>query len=143
MVLENLDVLAHSSNDQASLDSEYYNRIGDIIYQLIIQYTNNYPIAVIATVNNIHNLNGRLIPSRGRHIFQKQVFLPRLNSTERELILKELSTDVGKNKLNLKDISLLTEGYNQGDLVQLMERAIFYAFRKGNEMIPIWYFMSK
>lgn len=132
--MENLDVLARSTNDQSTMDSEYYNRIGDTIHQLIYQYTNyGYPIAVIATSNDKHSLNSRLIASRGRHIFQKHIALPTLELGDRELMLRELSADVDRNSLDLKKIALLTEGYSQGDLVQLMERAIFYAFRKSEK----------
>lgn len=134
MVLENLEVLAHSTNDQTTMDSEYYNRIGDTIHQLIYQYTYNYPIAVIATATDVFNLNSRLIAFRGRHIFPKQIILPTLQLSDRELMLRELTADVDKNTLDLKKIALLTEGYNQGDLVQLVERAVFYAFRISNKL---------
>lgn len=137
MVLENLEVLAHSTNDQTTMDSEYYNRIGDTIHQLIYQYTYNYPIAVIATATDIFNLNSRLIAFRGRHIFPKQIILPTLQLSDRELMLRELTADVDKNTLDLKKIALLTEGYNQGDLVQLVERAVFYAFRISNKLYYI------
>lgn len=135
--MENIEVLAHSSNDQPSMDSEYYNRIGDTLHQLIYQYTYNYPIAVIATATDVNALNSRLVSFRGRHIFPKQVALPNLEMTDRELVLRELTAEVERDALDFKKVALLTEGYTQGDLIQLFERAVFYAFRTSNKLYYI------
>lgn len=129
VVLENLDVLAHATTDQATQDGEYFNRIADIVHQLIVQYTSNYPIAVIATVNEVQSLNKRLYSPRGRHLFQTIKTLPTLERVDRELILKELCSHIDSENLDLERFALLTEGYNKGDLVQFVERAIFYAYR--------------
>lgn len=129
VVLENLDVLAHATADQATPDGEYYNRIADIVHQLIVQYTANLPIAVIATVNELQSLNKRLYSPRGRHLFQTISKLPNLERDDRELVLKDLCCHIDSEKLDLERYALLTEGYNKGDLVQFVERAIFYAYR--------------
>ncbi|CAD7003842.1 unnamed protein product [Ceratitis capitata] len=129
IVLENLDVLAHAAGDQASQDSEYYNRIADTVHQLIVQYTSDNPIAVVATVNELQSLNKRLYSPRGRHLFQHVTKLPSLERAGREVILKELCSHIESEKLDLRKFSNLTEGYNKGDLVQFVERAIFYAYR--------------
>ncbi|XP_073838881.1 peroxisomal biogenesis factor 1 [Musca autumnalis] len=129
VVLENLDVLAHASNDQATQDSEYFNRIADVVHQLVVQYTTYHPIAVIATANEVHSLNKRLHSPRGRHLFQTIVKLPGLERNDREVVLKELCSHIESDQLDFERYALLTEGYNKGDLVQFIERAIFYAYR--------------
>ncbi|XP_067643574.1 peroxisomal ATPase PEX1 [Eurosta solidaginis] len=129
VVLENLDVLAHAAGDQVTQDGEYYNRIADTVHQLIVQYTTSNPIAVIATANSLQNLNKRLYSPRGRHLFQNVIKLPSLEREGREVILKELCGHIESEKLELRKFANLTEGYNKGDLVQFVERAIFYAYR--------------
>lgn len=129
LVLENLDALAHTSGEQVTHDGEYYNRIADTVHQLIVQYTSSHPIAVIATINDVQTLNTRLYSPRGRHLFQTIVKLPNLELLDREVILKELCGHIKCQKLDLKRFAGLTEGYNYSDLVQLVERAIFYAYR--------------
>ncbi|XP_013116715.1 uncharacterized protein LOC106094086 isoform X2 [Stomoxys calcitrans] len=129
LVLENLDVLAHASTDQAAQDSEYFNRIADIVHQLIVQYTSHHPIAVIATANEVQSLNKRLYSPRGRHLFQTIASLPSLEKYDRETVLKELCSHIESESLDFERFAILTEGYNKGDLVQLVERAIFYAYR--------------
>ncbi|XP_017128639.1 peroxisome biogenesis protein 1 isoform X1 [Drosophila elegans] len=130
VVLENLDVLAHSAGEQSSQDGEYYNRMADTVHQLIVQYTSNNAIAVIATVNELQTLNKRLSSPRGRHIFQTVARLPSLERADREIILRELCSHINVSKeLDLVKFSNLTEGYRKCDLVQFVERAIFYAYR--------------
>ncbi|KAH8364064.1 hypothetical protein KR084_002080 [Drosophila pseudotakahashii] len=130
VVLENLDVLAHSAGEQSSQDGEYYNRMADTVHQLIVQYTSNNAIAVIATVNELQTLNKRLSSPRGRHIFQTVARLPSLERADREIILRELCSHITASKeLDLVKFSNLTEGYRKCDLVQFVERAIFYAYR--------------
>ncbi|XP_055855534.1 uncharacterized protein LOC129918818 [Episyrphus balteatus] len=129
VVLENLDVLAHSTGDQPTQDSEYYNRIADIVQHLIVEYTATNPISVIATVSSLKKLNRRLYSPRGRHLFQTIAKVPTLGRLGREMILKELCNHIDSEKLDLARFGNLTEGYNKGDLVQFVERAIFYAYR--------------
>ncbi|XP_016997574.2 peroxisomal ATPase PEX1 isoform X1 [Drosophila takahashii] len=130
VVLENLDVLAHSAGEQSSQDGEYYNRMADTVHQLIVQYTSNNAIAVIATVNELQTLNKRLSSPRGRHVFQTVARLPSLERADREIILRELCSHINASKdLDLVKFSNLTEGYRKCDLVQFVERAIFYAYR--------------
>nr|XP_016935011.1 peroxisome biogenesis protein 1 isoform X1 [Drosophila suzukii] len=130
VVLENLDVLAHSAGEQSSQDGEYYNRMADTVHQLIVQYTSNNAIAVIATVNELQSLNKRLSSPRGRHVFQTVARLPSLERADREIILRELCSHINASKeLDLVKFSNLTEGYRKCDLVQFVERAIFYAYR--------------
>lgn len=129
VVLENLDVLAHASGDQATQDSEYFNRISDMVHQLILQYTCHHPIAVIATANEVQSLNKRLYSPRGRHLFQTIAKLPGLERNDREKVLKELCSHTDTEMLDFERYALLTEGYNKGDLIDFVERAIFYAYR--------------
>ncbi|XP_037933661.1 peroxisome biogenesis factor 1 [Teleopsis dalmanni] len=129
VVLENLDVLAHSTGDQATQDGEYFNRIADTVNQLIVQYTSNNPVAVIATVSDLQSINKRLYSPRGSHLFQNVTKLPNLEKEGRELIIEELCSHIESEKLDFNKFANLTEGYNKGDLVQLVERAIFYAYR--------------
>ncbi|EDW72705.2 uncharacterized protein Dwil_GK17038 [Drosophila willistoni] len=129
VVIENLDVLAHAAGEQSSQDGEYYNRMADTVHQLIMQYTTNNAIAVIATVNELQSLNKRLSSPRGRHVFQTVARLPNLERADREIILKELCSHINGRQLDLVKFSNLTEGYRKCDLVQFIERAIFYAYR--------------
>lgn len=132
VILENLDVLAHSAKEQSTQDGEYYNRIADAVQHLIVEYTSSNPIAVIATVNKVQSLNKRLYSPRGRHLFQKTAKIPNLEREDRETILQELCSHIESQKLDTEKFSALTEGYNIGDLVQFVERAIFYAYRFSN-----------
>ena len=141
MVLENLDVLAHATGDQATQDGEYFNRIADIVHQLIVQYTSDLPIAVIATVNELQSLNKRLYSPRGRHLFQNITRLPNLERTDRVSVLQELCSHIAVEKLDYERYALLTEGYNKGDLVQFVERAIFYAYRLSKFEIFLFFFL--
>ncbi|XP_002134929.3 peroxisome biogenesis factor 1 isoform X1 [Drosophila pseudoobscura] len=130
VVLENLDVLAHAAGEQSSQDGEYYNRMADTVHQLIVQYTSSNAIAVIATVSELQTLNKRLSSPRGRHVFQTVARLPSLERPDREIILRELCSHINiSQELDLVKFSNLTEGYRKCDLVQFVERAIFYAYR--------------
>lgn len=77
LLLDNLDMLAHSVVEHTH-DGEYYNRVSDIIQHLIVEYTENNPITVIATISNKSSLNQRLYTSRGKHLFQKIYKVPGL-----------------------------------------------------------------
>lgn len=130
VVLENVDVLARSIiNDQQTQESDYFNRMSDVIQHLIIEYTNSNAIAVIATISNIKNLNKRLYSLRGRHLFHKIINIPNLERNDRELILHDLCSHLDNFNIDYQKFANLTEGYNFGDLVQFVERAIFYAYR--------------
>lgn len=129
VVLENLDVLAHAAGEQSSQDGEYFNRMADTVHQLIMQYTSSNAIAVIATVTELQTLNKRLSAPRGRHLFQTVARLPSLERADRELILRELCSHITSRDLDVAKFSNLTEGYRKCDLVQFVERAIFYAYR--------------
>ncbi|XP_055372926.1 uncharacterized protein LOC129606574 [Condylostylus longicornis] len=136
VVLENLDVLAHSSGDQPTQDGEYYNRISDTIQHLIVEYTATNPIAVIATVSDVQSLNKRLYSPRGRHLFHTLAKMPDLDRNDREIVLENLCGHIDCENLDYTKFSNLTEGYNMGDLVQFVERAIFYAYR-ANKVSPV------
>ncbi|XP_034480754.1 peroxisome biogenesis factor 1 [Drosophila innubila] len=129
VVLENLDVLAHAAGEQTSQDGEYFNRMADTVHQLIMQYTSSNAIAVIATVSELQTLNKRLRAPRGRHLFQTIARLPSLERADREIILRELCSHIASKDLDVVKFSNLTEGYRKCDLVQFVERAIFYAYR--------------
>ncbi|KAM8707648.1 hypothetical protein ACLKA7_014734 [Drosophila subpalustris] len=129
VVLENLDVLAHAAGEQTSQDGEYFNRMSDTVHQLIMQYTSSNAIAVIATVSELQTLNKRLSAPRGRHLFQTIARLPSLERADREIILRELCSHIASKDLDVVKFSNLTEGYRKCDLVQFVERAIFYAYR--------------
>ena len=42
-----------------------------------------------------------------------------------------------QEQVNFDQFSQLTEGYTIADLVQLVERAVFYAHRNGNFLQPL------
>ncbi|KAG4077927.1 hypothetical protein HA402_013427 [Bradysia odoriphaga] len=135
LVLDNLDTLTQIAAEN-SQDGDYYNRVSDVIQHLILEYTQNNPITVIATVTNKNNLNKRIYCSRGRHLFQTIVPIPDLESADREQIITELCQRFKTHKLNYKKFSGLTEGYTIGDLMQFFEKAIFYAYRT-DSTLPI------
>lgn len=129
LVLDNLDILAKSTMDNGQ-EGDYFNRVSDIIACLIHEFTKNSALVVLATVSNISNLNKRIYTSRGRHEFQTVYTIPPLQKSDRELIIKDLcqSCKIGKN-VNWCKFGNLTEGYKIGDLIQFVDRALFYAFR--------------
>lgn len=81
LVLHNLDILAQKVVEQ-SQDSDYYNRVSDVITQLITEFTENHAIAVIVTVFNKNNLNDRIYTPRGEHIFQTIYTIPNLETVQ-------------------------------------------------------------
>lgn len=84
LLLDNLDTLAHSVVEHTH-DGEYYNRVSDIIQHLIVEYTENNPITIIATISNKSSLNQRLYTSRGKHLFQKIYKVPDLEKVIRQV----------------------------------------------------------
>lgn len=115
-------------------DGDYYNRVSDVIQQLITSYTRNNAITIIATISSKTNVNQRLYTSRGNHLFQHTYKVPDLNKDNRRKAIEELCSDaqVQCDKINYEKFALLTEGYTIGYLLQFVERAVFYAHRKGN-----------
>lgn len=78
MLLDNLDALAKNVVEHTH-DGDYYNRVSDVIQQLIKCYTQTNAITVIATIASKSNLNQRLYTCRGNHIFQKMYKVPDLS----------------------------------------------------------------
>lgn len=85
LVLDNLDILTQKVVEQTQ-DDEYYNRVSDVISQLISEYTLNYPIAVIATVTSKNNLNQKIYMPKGKHLFQFIHQIPSLVKVMQEII---------------------------------------------------------
>lgn len=81
LVLDDLDILTRNVPEQTQ-DEEYYNRVSDMIAQLITEYTSNYPIAVIATASSKSNLNRRIYMSKGKHLFQNIHQIPTLEKVD-------------------------------------------------------------
>lgn len=52
--------------------------VSDVIQHLILEYTRDNAITVIATVANKSNLNKRVFTSRGRHLFHNIATIPDL-----------------------------------------------------------------
>lgn len=128
LILDSLDILSQNVAEHTA-DGEYYNRVSDVIQHLILEYTRDNPIAVIATVANKSNLNKRIYTSRGRHLFHFMGTIPDLEKVDREKIICDLCQKLKTSNINYKKFANLTEGYNVGDLVEFVERAIFYAHR--------------
>lgn len=129
LLLDNVDMLAHTVGEH-SQDTDYFNRISDIIQSLILEFTPRNSISIIATVSSIANLNKRIYTSRGRHIFHNITTIPDLEADEREPVIRELCRKCKVDKyLNWRRFANLTEGYKIGDLVQFVERSLFYACR--------------
>ncbi|KFB47265.1 hypothetical protein ZHAS_00015292 [Anopheles sinensis] len=131
--MEGLDVLTHHSGDQNTPDAEYHNKVSDVVRKQIEEFTSRNSIAVIASISSASNLNRRLYSSRGYHLFQQLVKLPNLTKTDREIALKSLFVHHQcklDRRINWKRLANQTEGYAIGSLVQLVDRAVFYAYKQ-------------
>uniref|UniRef100_A0AAG5DQQ9 Peroxisomal ATPase PEX1 n=1 Tax=Anopheles atroparvus TaxID=41427 RepID=A0AAG5DQQ9_ANOAO len=137
--MDGLDVLTHHSGDQNTPDAEYHNKVSDVVRKQIEEFTSINPIAVIASISSASNLNRRLYSSRGYHLFQHLVKLPNLSKTDHEVALKSLFVHRQcklDRRINWKRLANQTEGYAIGSLVQLVDRAVFYAYKK-DSMFPL------
>ncbi|XP_061513544.1 peroxisomal ATPase PEX1 [Anopheles gambiae] len=133
LFMDGLDVLAHQPGDQNTPDAEYHNKVSDMIRKQIEEFTGNNPIAVIASISSSSNLNRRLHSSRGYHLFQQHVKLPNLDKADREAALKSLFVQRQcklDRRIDWKRLANQTEGYAIGSLVQLVDRAVFYAYKQ-------------
>ncbi|XP_055631247.1 peroxisomal ATPase PEX1 [Toxorhynchites rutilus septentrionalis] len=137
--MEDLDVLAHHAGEQNTQDSEYHNKVSDVIRKQIDEFTSSNPISVIASVGSVSNLNRRVYSSRGFHLFHHICRVPNLDKTDRETAIKSLFVNKHcklERKINWKRLSHTTEGYTVGSLAQMVDRAVFYAF-KNNSKYPL------
>ncbi|XP_058066718.1 peroxisomal ATPase PEX1 [Anopheles bellator] len=134
--MDGLDVLTHHPGEQNTPDAEYHNKVSDVIRRQIEEFTSNNPIAVIATIAGTSNLNRRLYASRGYHLFQRHVKLPNLDKADREHALKSLFLQRHcklDRRIDWKRLANQTEGYAIGSLVQLVDRAVFYAYKQDSQ----------
>ncbi|XP_058464008.1 peroxisomal ATPase PEX1 [Malaya genurostris] len=132
MYLEGLDILAYQVGDQNTQDAEYHNKVSDVFRKQIEEFTCNNAISVIASISSITNLNRRLYSSRGFHLFHHIQRLPNLDKTDREIVIKNLFVNKRcklEKKINWNLLANATEGYTIGSLVQMVDRAVFYAFK--------------
>uniref|UniRef100_A0A182Q4W1 Peroxisomal ATPase PEX1 n=1 Tax=Anopheles farauti TaxID=69004 RepID=A0A182Q4W1_9DIPT len=136
LFMDGLDVLTHQPGDQNTPDAEYHNKVSDVIRKQIEEFTYNNPIAVIASISNASNLNCRLHSSRGYHLFQQLVKIPNLDKSDREgalislFVHRQCKLD---RRINWKKLANQTEGYAIGGLVQLVDRAVFYAYKQDSK----------
>ncbi|XP_035901380.1 peroxisome biogenesis factor 1 isoform X1 [Anopheles stephensi] len=136
LFMDGLDVLTHQPGDQNTPDAEYHNKVSDVIRKQIEEFTSNNPIAVIASISSSSNLNRRLHSSRGYHLFQQLVKIPNLDKTDREGALKSLFVHRQcklDRRIDWKRLANQTEGYAIGSLVQLVDRAVFYAYKQNSK----------
>lgn len=89
LLLDNLDTLAKTVVEH-SHDGDYYNRVSDVIQHLILSYTSQNGISVIATIGSKSNLNQRLYTSRGNHLFQKVYKVPDLQKVREPIHIFEI-----------------------------------------------------
>lgn len=137
--LEGLDVLTHNAGEQNTQDAEYHNKVSDVIRKQIEEFTSNNPISVIASIGSVSNLNRRIYSSRGFHLFHHIRRMPNLDKTDREAVIKGLFVQKRcklERSINWKRLANATEGYTIGSLVQMVDRAVFYAF-KNNSKSPL------
>lgn len=109
-----------------------------MIRKQIDEFTSVNPISVIATVGSVSTLNRRLFSSRGFHLFHHIYRVPNLDKTDREVALKSLFVNKKcklEKRINWKKLAVATEGYTIGSLVQMVDRAVFYAFKKSEFFI--------
>lgn len=109
------------------------SRVSDVIRKQIEEFTSTNPISVIASISSVANLNRRLYSSRGSHLFHDLQKVPNLDKTDREIVIKSLFVNKRcklEKKINWKKLANSTEGYSVGSLVQMVDRAVFYAFKK-------------
>ncbi|XP_065075687.1 peroxisomal ATPase PEX1 [Ochlerotatus camptorhynchus] len=136
LYLEGLDVLTHNSGDQNTQDAEYHNKVSDVVRKQIEEFTSGNAISVIASISSVANLNRRLYSSRGSHLFHHLRKVPNLDKTDREIVIKSLFVNKRcklEKKINWKKLANSTEGYSVGSLVQMVDRAVFYAFKKNSK----------
>ncbi|XP_058831801.1 peroxisomal ATPase PEX1 [Topomyia yanbarensis] len=130
--LEGLDVLTHQAGEQNTQDAEYHNKVSDVFRKQIEEFTSNNAISVLASIGSVNNLNRRLYSSRGFHLFRHIRRLPNIDKTDREIVIKSLLVNKQcklEKKINWKRLANATEGYTIGSLVQMVDRAVFYAFK--------------
>ncbi|XP_053659092.1 peroxisomal ATPase PEX1 [Anopheles marshallii] len=136
LFMDGLDVLTHQPGDQNTPDAEYHNKVSDVIRKQIEEFTSNNPITVIASISSSSNLNRRLHSSRGYHLFQLLVKIPNLDKADREGALKGLFVHRQcklDRRIDWKRLANQTEGYAIGSLVQLVDRAVFYAYKQDSK----------
>uniref|UniRef100_A0A182WG08 Peroxisomal ATPase PEX1 n=1 Tax=Anopheles minimus TaxID=112268 RepID=A0A182WG08_9DIPT len=136
LFMDGLDVLTHQPGDQNTPDAEYHNKVSDVIRKQVEEFTSNNPIAVIASISSSSNLNRRLHSSRGYHLFQLFVKIPNLDKADREGALKGLFVHRQcklDRRIDWKRLANQTEGYAIGSLVQLVDRAVFYAYKRDSK----------
>lgn len=108
------------------------SRVSDMFRKQIEEFTSNNAISVVASIGSVSNLNRRLYSSRGFHLFHYIQRLPNLDKTDRESALKSLFVNKRcklERTINWKRMANVTEGYTIGSLVQMVDRAVFYAFK--------------
>lgn len=133
LVLDTLDYLTQAEGEQPGQDADYYNKVSDLVRDVIVEYTDSTHITVIATVTSLENLNKRIFPRKGYHIFHKVIQIPQLDKNDREVFIKSccLNAKIKDRKLiNWEKFANLTDGYKIGDLAFFIERAIYYAYKK-------------
>lgn len=65
LVMDTLDYLTQAEDEQQANDADYYNKVSDLIRDVISEYTNHGHISVLATVNSVDQLNKRIFPRKG------------------------------------------------------------------------------
>uniref|UniRef100_A0A336LXY7 Peroxisomal ATPase PEX1 n=1 Tax=Culicoides sonorensis TaxID=179676 RepID=A0A336LXY7_CULSO len=133
LVMDTLDYITQAEDEQQSHDTDYYNKVSDLIRNVISEYTSHGVISVIATANNLEQLNKRIFPRKGFHLFHKIISMPGLEKPDRETFIKEscLNSKIRDRKLiNWDKYANMTDGYKIGDLAFFIERSIYYAFKK-------------
>ena len=90
--------------------------------------------SVFVTAVSVCNLNKRFYSTRGHHLFKNHIKIPNLASNDRKDLLKRLFNDSKHLKLdkniNWEKFINLTDGYHIGDMIQFVDRSIFFAIKQ-------------
>ncbi|XP_044729985.1 peroxisome biogenesis factor 1 [Chrysoperla carnea] len=140
--LDDLDIIcgtqSESSEGIISSETNYFNKMSEMLCILLKTYQSQNFIAIIATVKSKNNLNKFLYNPRGNHLFSTHLETPILENNDRKEIMKHILQEISsntwdqlvKNEEDLHDFSLQTEGYVFQDFIDFKNKCIFESMKR-------------
>ena len=127
-LLDDLDALIYSYEDEDSPNKFYVERLVDTITSCIKEIQRNFNVSIIVSANSTDSLKN-MVFTHGPRIFQNVQKIPDLCVQDKVFILDNLIRDRAKDvklgSLNLYDIANKTNGYTIQDLCDLVTKSIF------------------
>ncbi|EEB11818.1 peroxisome biogenesis factor, putative [Pediculus humanus corporis] len=128
LLLDDLDALIYSYEDEDSPNKFYVERLVDTITSCIKEIQRNFNVSIIVSANSTDSLKN-MVFTHGPRIFQNVQKIPDLCVQDKVFILDSLIRDRAKDvklgSLNLYDIANKTNGYTIQDLCDLVNKSIF------------------